>query len=747
MAEKQDRTAQLLKQVIDHFENEDRSVRERQIRLWRRLKLYWDGFQNVWWSEVAHDWRIYDEQRESKSSSDQQYYDKPVNVFRAYLESIIAALSVVVPPIKCVPDDAEDPLDISTAKAGDIIAKLIYKHNDAILLWLHALYIFCTEGLVACYNYTEEDAKYGMIEQDKFEDKEVDVTNYYCPECDYKLEKDEYDPSDEYSCINCSNRVIPDARSETSTVTRLVGKLNKPKARQKLEVYGGLYVKIPNYAMKQSDIPYLIFSYETHYSNVIDRYPKLRDKFAGAAGISGVYDPYEQWARLNPQYRGEYPINNVTCRNCWLRPSAFEVLPEEDAKYLKEKFPSGAYAVFINDTYADSRDENLDDHWTLDKNPLSDYLHHDPLGLLLVSVQDITNDIVSLVVQTIEQGITQVFADPATLDFEAYGKTEIAPGTVFPAKPRSGKTLGESFFEIRTANLSGEILPFTNRINELGQLVSGALPSLFGGSAESGSKTASEYSMSRAQARQRLQTHWYTFSIWWKEIFGKVIPAYIKTVLVDEKIVSKDDLGNYVNVYIRKADLQGKIGDIELEASDQLPITWAQRRDVIMQLLQAGNPIIIEALTLPENLPFLKEAIGIDQFKVPGDEDRQKQFEEIQLLVTSEPIVIPEENPETGEIIEQESPSVDVNLLLDDHKIEADICRRWLISDVGRLNKIENEPGYRNVLLHMKLHLEAAAQQIPVQGSAEPSGESRINQSLAAPNTGGGNVPVGIGQG
>src|SRR3990167_4764797 len=138
----------LLKQVCDHFDQEDRAVRERQIRTWKKLKYYWNGFQRVWWSEVAHDWRI-------------AAFDKPINIFRAYLESIIAALSVTVPPIKCFPDDAENNLDLETAKAGDRIAKLVFKHNDAPLLWVHALFIFCTEGMIAAYNYAKEDKSYG----------------------------------------------------------------------------------------------------------------------------------------------------------------------------------------------------------------------------------------------------------------------------------------------------------------------------------------------------------------------------------------------------------------------------------------------------------------------------------------------------------------------------------------------------------------------------------------------------------
>ncbi len=131
--QEKDKIRNLLKTVANHFDKEDRSARERQLRNWRRLKLLWEGFQRVWYSEVAHDWRIWDEEL-SNADNDQAFYDKPINVFRAYLESIIAALSITIPSIKCFPDDADNPIDLSTAKAGDKIAQLIYRHNDAPLM-------------------------------------------------------------------------------------------------------------------------------------------------------------------------------------------------------------------------------------------------------------------------------------------------------------------------------------------------------------------------------------------------------------------------------------------------------------------------------------------------------------------------------------------------------------------------------------------------------------------------------------
>ena len=724
-----DATKALLKQLVDHFDDEDRGVRDRQIRQWRRLKLLWENVQNTYYSEVAHDWRIPESER-SVSDSDQGYYDKPVNIFRAYLESIIAALSVTVPPVTCYPDDAENTLDVTTAKAGNKIAELVFKHNDAPLFWLHALFVFCTEGMTACYAYPHEDESYGTYEKKHYdtvrETHEIKICSFCQAEMSDKVvqgqQEDKFMPGDEdvpinvafdegYEvCANCAQSVIPDKSYMSVPITRLTGITKHPKSRICMEVYGGLFVKVPVWARTQKECSYLIYSYETHYANVLEKYPDLRDKIVrGGAN----YDLYEQWGRTSPQYHGEHPINNVTVRNCWLRPCSFNILTKDECENLKKQFPNGVKVIIANDHVAYACNEALDDCWTLTYNPLSDYIHFDPVGLLLTSIQDITNDLVSLVLQTIEHGIPQTFADPSVLNFNAYRNSEVIPGGIYPAKPKTGKALGEGFYEVKTATLSHEVLPFAQQVQEMGQLVSGALPSLFGGQT-TGSRTASEYSMSRAQALQRLQGTWKMLLLWWKNIFSKVIPMYIKEMRDDEKQVKKDEFGNFINVYIRMAELQGKIGSIEVEANENLPITWNQQKDAIMQLFELNNESVNATLASPENLPFIKRAIGLTDYIIPGEDDRQKEYEEIQLLINSEPIEMPPDPMMIEEAMmnglqpppPQRLPSIEPDFDADDHVTAADIDRRWLVSEVGRLCKLENLPGYENVLLHMKMHKE-----------------------------------------
>lgn len=734
----------LLKQLVEHYDKEDKDIRETQIRTWRKLKLYWEGFQNIWYSEVAHDWRIWDQQQ---STEDQAYYDKKVNIFRAYLESIIAALSVTVPPIKCFPDDADNPLDLATARAGDIISKLIYRHNDVSLLWLHGLFVYCTEGLVGCYTYEKKSKEYGTYKRKNYKNEKQEIEVDTCSVCGEEIsesaidrEINKFDPGEEdvelqdllldnqKLCPNCLTSVDTVKKKKEVIVTRFVGESDEPKSRQAMEVYGGLYIKVANYAKKQADTPYLKFSYETDFTFARDMYPDERNNIT--ENDNNSLDENERYARTSPQYGEELPKNTVTVSNWWFRPSAFQKFDKVECDDLRAAFPNGIKLVMINTRVMEGVNEALDDHWTLTHNPLSDHLYHDPVGMLLTSIQDITNDLISLTLQTIEHGIPQTFADPGVLNFDGYRQMETVPGAIYPATAKSGKSIGDGFHEVKTATLSAEVFTFASKIQEYGQLVSGATPSIFGGQLQ-GSKTASEYSMSRAQALQRLQNTWKVFTVWWKTINGKVIPQYIKSVQDDEKFVEQDQFGNFINVVIRKSELEGKLGKIELEANENLPITWAQKKDVIMQLMQSSNPMIQQMLMLPENIPIVYEAIGIDQLHMPGEEDILKQYDEIKQLLNSEPIIEPPDEMAMLEAdanglplpMERELPSIEVDPLLDNHAVEFDIVRRWLISEAGRIAKIENEIGYKNVLLHAVQHQQALMQQqMEMQAQQENNG-------------------------
>ncbi len=743
----------------------------------------------MYWSETAKDYRVWGTDNNNEDALDQAYYDKPINVFRALLETIIAALSIQVPAPHCVPDDADNPNDISTAKAGNVIGELLYKHNDVLYLWLYSLYVHCTEGLVACYSYTKESKEYGTYQEKEYKDEEIEA--YQCPNCGSVVddsviedaqqsamqglppdpaqeqqanqaleeeaediassEQDEFQPDEDDVqlhaeleqngpvCPECAAALDPQLAKSKVIVPRFIGMIDKPKGRVCFKVRGGMYVKVAVYAREQCETPYLIDSHETHYANAIEEFPNMWENIprGGWANV-GINEPYEWYARLNPQYRNAFPEEVVTIKTAWLRPAAFNILTEEDSKLLKRHFPDGARVSMINDYVVDYENESLDDCWTLTRNPMFDYLTHEPLGELVVNIQDIVNDLISLTLQTIEHGIAQTWVDPAVVDLGSYRQMEATPGVITPVKTGSigAKNISDAFYSSSTASLSPEVFQFYQIIQQLGQFVSAAMPSLSGGQLPAGSsRTASEYAMSRTNALQRLSTPWRMFTIWWKNIFGKAIPAYMKLVHEDERFVKKDPNGNFVNVWIRKEELVGKIGDIEIENSEQIPVSDDQKADIIMKLMELNNTEVLQALTTPENLPFIRKIVKIPEFRLPGEDDRNKQYEEINVLINSAPIV-QQIDPMLAAVSEangvpmqpEELPSVEVDPLVDNHAIEADICRGWMISDAGRLCKLENPDGYKNVLLHFKQHMQILAQQQMQQAAMQASQDPNQQQ-------------------
>jgi len=240
--------------------------------------------------------------------------------------------------------------------------------------------------------------------------------------------------------------------------------------------------------------------------------------------------------------------------------------------------------------------------------------------------------------------------------------------------------------------------------------------------------------------------------IWWKDIFGKAIPLYIKEMRDDEKQVQKDKFGNFVNVFIRRSELEGRIGSIELEGNENLPITWNQQKDTIMELFKLGNDAITSTILNPDNIPYVKGAIGLTDYVIPGEDDRQKQYEEIQLLVNSEPIMMPPDPMAMQQAMMMgmpppppvELPSIEIDSDVDDHQVEADICRRWLVSAAGRLCKMENPLGYKNVLLHMKMHndfmkmmaMQQAQEQMMMAPPPPPPGPGPDTAKPPVPNAG-----------
>jgi hypothetical protein len=131
--------------------------------------------------------------------------------------------------------------------------------------------------------------------------------------------------------------------------------------------------------------------------------------------------------------------------------------------------------------------------------------------------------------------------------------------------------------------------------------------------------------------------------------------------------------------------------------------------------------MIQQALGDPANIGFVKGLLGLADLVVPGEDSRNKQLREIDLLLAGAPVAVranrgadvPPAGAEDG--VENRrrdagatlAPSVPVDLLFDNHVVELEECRRWANSDAGQVARIENPAGFANVRVHAEAHLRA----------------------------------------
>jgi len=144
------------------------------------------------------------------------------------------------------------------------------------------------------------------------------------------------------------------------------------------------------------------------------------------------------------------------------------------------------------------------------------------------------------------------------------------------------------------------------------------------------------------------------------------------------------------------AEATGEVGRVEAETSETLPISSAQKMDMILKLLQLGNEGIDEVMLDAQNSQFIAEALGFPAIKIPGQAQRTKQFQEIKVLLATEPIDLG-----NGEFL----PSVDIEPDIDDDGDHIDVLKGFLV-ETGSYLKIEAPTGYQNCLAHLRMHVE-----------------------------------------
>lgn len=683
--------------------DEDRWLRDEQIRALTRLEYYWENILDIFMDPVSRNWQV-----PNWEDLGDELPPRLINIFRPHGEAIVAALSVTIPSLIFHPDDAENVEDIEEAKTRRNIVDLLQLHNDAPMLWIRALVIIFCQGTIFGYNYELRDKRFGTFRKPQIETQDVTVQDALCPECGEFF--DEYEGG-AIQCQTCGYVGEPELSESVEKLPQIIGFTQEPKASVCQELYSAKNIKIPAYVKKQEECGYLLLEFQQSTA-------MLRNLFKEKAeAINGQrYSNEETFSRLPIQYYGDVPDNSSLVSCLWVRPWQFWQLGVEKRDlidHLQKTYPDGCYAVFIDEEYMEAYPEDMDEHWTIAKNPLGETLYSRPLSENLATVQDIRANLVEIEVQTAEHGIPETFVDPKVLDLKKYGQGVAKPGSFTNASARPGHSLSDGFFTNKPAILSQEIDPLRAHIDQDAQFVVGSFPSVYGGPAIGGSKTASEYSQSRSVALQRLGLYWKILNSFWAAFQNKSAAEYVRVLKEqgrDEKFTIKSG-DSFFNKRILLSSLNGQIGRVEPESSEQLPSSWAQNKDTIMMLLQAGIPEIIGTLTHPKNAELMKKATGLKDFYIPGSEDVTRQNKEFILLAQGVP--------------------VPTNEFIDNDELHVMILQGLLEGEQGEMLSPE---GRQACMMHLGEHLQRVMANAAMDEEAESSPDKQQEKKQNVPS-------------
>ena len=696
-----------LRELVAQYRTEGLAARRHEIRRIRQARLFWQGLQYAWWNPQDMSWHLPTDAkiRDGSALEDMPRYQFVTNLYQAFGLSFISVISQDVPATRFYPQSTLSEADITTAKAGSEVAKLIEQNNHAEQLLTGLGFYLWTDGKIGGYvRYVADGQRFGWRDELVLEERWVRLGRdaYVCAHCGEQTEiadgasaadagganggpasdgqidavngtdSDGVGGGDQtYAaaggrkgatflagamCAGCG-ATLGDAEFTPAPLVPVplsIGTRRVPNGQEVISIIGGLELNTPVWANEQHEFPYLQWQLEVHRAKLKAAYPHVADQIqmGGPASSDDVYARATRVAvaqGMAPGHAGDALFNLVTFSRTWIRPWAFYAI--EDAAVrdaLLGLFPDGCYAGFAGDTYCESRNESMDDCWRVMHALPGDGQNRPSVGESLIEVQERYNTLSNIQAETYEYGIPPIYADPQVLDFDALQSQTAEPAAHYPARARPGMSLAEGFFQPAPAQVPPDMLRHQqDLIGPIAQFLTGLFPAVFGGEMEN-VKTASGYAMARDQALGRLGLVWRRLKHFYGDVMLLSVDCFRKNRPNDVEMPFLGAGGQFEANFIRLADLKGNI-QAHPESDETFPRLKSQQRAVLQQLMTSADPTIQAALREPANLGFIKSLIGLGELVVPGEDARTKQLREIQQLLTAGPMVVPVARRKTRE--------------------------------------------------------------------------------------------------
>ncbi len=740
----------------------------KRILKWRR---FWEGDQNIAWNESHGEWFSASRPTARIQNNEEVQEAFVLNKVRPYGLSFISLVRGNRPTVKWRPSSKARRVDVLAAESADDFMRY-YERVSRVKdeLEQEARY-FWTDGIYGSYvRYVEDGDRFGWTIEDVTSEQPVDM----CPRCGTAAPAAQPEPGmppmppgmgggggmppmpgvgappgmppmGGAPCPTCGGPTTPTTR-EVKT-----GQKRVPKGRVVRDVVGGLELFLPLLARRQDEMPFLARDYEVDKCHVMQRWPYLEIELGkDEGGSGGAEETWDRRARLS--MLGGATVQKVTRRGLiegadyitistwWFRPWAFNAVEdEEEREALKQAFPDGCRATFAGGLLAEVVAEKMDDVWRICKAMPGDGYNTAAISTDSIPMQELYNDLFNLMRDNVEYNLPMLFVDPDAYDVTQIADTRVRGGAMYAAKAGPGSSLAQRIHQTQPGQLPAYAMQLMTGIggDEM-QHATGVQPAAYGGNT-GGNTTAHGIAIERDQAMGRIGMHHSQIDEHWTEWTPLAVAAYVRS----GKPVSlsvKYGPDRQIDPEILKA---GEY-EVDREVSSEYPMTWAQRRGALMEVL--AMPAGAGLFGILANASKLKSAAGLD-VELPGESGYRMQLDEIDELLRAgprqEPIPDPQKpgqplmDPKTGQpMMQVVGSSIPVQPGLEDDMAHIQCMRDWWASGDAKQAKRDNPQGIQNFLMHFQEHMNSSQAQMAQQQAAGAPGGGQPPPQQQKPGAG-----------
>lgn len=706
-------------------EEENRSARQEEIKKIQRKRDFFKGDQDRYWSGREKRWKpITSAGLSTKDDENEEFqrFNYKTNVYQANCLITLALLAQNAPSYRFGPQKPSQAEDVATAKAAHLVADYVTDINRLESKYIDLLfYGYNDAGLGSYTRYDVNGEKYGFHDEPIIEsvDSQITPDAMVCGACGYREELPEGWMGSDYTppeiCPQCGAMFTPEnvQPGVRGPVPKVTGTKQVANGREVVDFVPYIELVRPYYAKSPEDFLWWTWESEVHRAALRQLYPHIAEKIGKATGDAGTGDSVARNARLalTANNVGDAVASLVTYKRTWFRPAAFwDVEKQEIRDQLLTLFRDGCYVAFVGDVYCESRNEKPGKKWAfMHLLPGEGQLREAP-GDVLIDVQRRINTEENIQTETYEHGIPDRFVDVNTVEWDAYNETPKLPGMSIPGSVAPGSSMRDAVYDTAPAAVSPQLINHARELRgEISQLLSGNVPEVWGGDTGA-NDTAHGIAIIKDSAMGRMALLKRAINEFWAQTMLNAVECFRenRSENVEAAILgpSKEFEGKLINL----DDLKGGIF-VRTEATDAYPTSFTQKRTLLLSLVNSNNPEIAAILGNPACWEPFRTFLGLDEsFKFPGEDSRAKQYREISAML--------------------EGVEVPVDLIMDNHPVEAATGREWAATDEGQVAKITNPDGYARVVAHTMQHLEAEAQQQAAAAimTGQPAGTGAGNE-------------------